>query len=453
MARLFGTDGIRGLANGDVLTPELAMRLAAAAARHLLAEPLEHGARPVVVIGRDTRPSGEMLEAAAFAGFTAVGCDVVRLGVVPTPAVAYECQRRGVLGLMVSASHNPVHDNGLKLFTPGGEKLTDADEDAIEALLGRPLSGRSGVDLGTEVTEGYQVARRDHLPAEADATYVEHLLATVGRLDGLHVVVDGAQGAASSVAPQVYRSAGATVTALHCEGNGWLINDGCGATHPESLAAAVVEHGADLGIAHDGDADRCIVVDASGTVLNGDQVLGLLALARKEAGLPASDVLVATVMSNLGLHHAMAAAGIRVVTTAVGDRYVLEEMRAHDFRLGGEQSGHVVLADHATTGDGLLTALQVMDRVARTGRSVAELASVVRLLPQVLVNVRADRARAQAPDVLEAVAKEEAALAGAGRVLLRPSGTEALVRVMVEAPSQEEAETVANRLAGVVSAK
>jgi phosphoglucosamine mutase len=453
LARLFGTDGIRGLANGDVLTPELAMRLAAAAARHLLAEPLAHGARPVVVIGRDTRPSGEMLEAAAFAGFTAVGCDVVRLGVVPTPAVAYECQRRGVLGLMVSASHNPVHDNGLKLFTPGGEKLTDADEDAIEALLGRPLAGRSGVDLGTEVTEGYQVARRDYAPAGADATYVEHLLSTVGSLAGLHVVVDGAQGAASSVAPQVYRAAGATVTELHCEGNGWLINDGCGATHPESLATAVVEHGADLGIAHDGDADRCIVVDASGTVLNGDQVLGLLALARKEAGLPASDVLVATVMSNLGLHHAMAAAGIRVVTTAVGDRYVLEEMRAHDFRLGGEQSGHVVLADHATTGDGLLTALQVMDRVARTGRSVAELASVVRLLPQVLVNVRADRARAQAPDVLEAVAKEEAALAGAGRVLLRPSGTEALVRVMVEAPSQEEAETVANRLAGVVSAK
>jgi phosphoglucosamine mutase len=240
------------------------------------------------------------------------------------------------------------------------------------------------------------------------------------------------------------------VTELHCEGNGWLINEGCGATHPESLAAAVVEHGADLGIAHDGDADRCIVVDAAGTVLNGDQVLGLLALARKEAGLPASDVLVATVMSNLGLHHAMAAAGVRVVTTAVGDRYVLEEMRAHDYRLGGEQSGHVVLADFATTGDGLLTALQVMDRVARTGRSVAELAAVVALLPQVLVNVRADRTRAQAPEVLEAVAKEEAALVGTGRVLLRPSGTEALVRVMVEAPEQDEAQAVAQRLAAVV---
>ena len=449
MGRLFGTDGVRGLANGDVLTPELALRLAAAAARHLLAEQLGAEARPVVVIGRDTRPSGEMLEAASFAGFAAVGCDVVRLGVVPTPAVAYEAQRRGVLGLMISASHNPVADNGLKLFATGGEKLSDQDEDAIEALLDLPLSGRSGLDLGTDVTEAYRLARRDNLEG-GDPTYVEHLLATVGSLAGLHVVVDGAQGAASRVAPEVYRAAGARVTELHCEGNGWLINDGCGATHPESLAAAVVEQGADLGVAHDGDADRCVVVDATGRVLNGDQVLGLLALARQEAGLPGSDVLVATVMSNLGLHHAMAAAGIRVVTTAVGDRYVLEEMRAHGYRLGGEQSGHVVLADHATTGDGLLTALQVMDRMARTGRSLEELASVVRLLPQVLVNVRADRTRGSAADVLEAVAAEEAALGGEGRVLLRPSGTEALVRVMVEAPPQAVADATAQRLAEVV---
>ncbi|HUR50744.1 MAG TPA: phosphoglucosamine mutase [Mycobacteriales bacterium] len=448
MARLFGTDGVRGLANGDVLTPELALRLAAAAARHLLGEQLGAGTRPVVVIGRDTRPSGQMLEAAAFAGFAAVGCDVVRLGVVPTPAVAYEVQRRAALGLMVSASHNPVADNGLKLFAAGGTKLEDRDEDAIEALLEQPLSGRSGVDLGADVTEGYLSARRDYAD---DPTYVEHLLSTVGRLDGLHVVVDGAQGAASVLAPEVYRAAGARVTELHCEGNGWLINDGCGATHPESLAAAVVEHGADLGIAHDGDADRCVVVDAGGTVLNGDQVLGLLALARKEAGLPGSDVLVATVMSNLGLHQAMQAAGIRVVATAVGDRYVLEEMRAHGYPLGGEQSGHVVLADHATTGDGLLTALHVMDRVARSGRPVAELASVVQLLPQVLVNVTADRGRATAPDVGEAVAKEEAALGGSGRVLLRPSGTEPLVRVMVEAPTEEQAQAVAQRLATVVA--
>jgi len=450
MGRLFGTDGIRGLANGDVLTPELAMRVAAAAARHFLSEQLEAGSRPVVVIGQDTRPSGPTLEAGAFAGFTAVGCDVVRLGVVPTPAVAYEVQRGAELGLMISASHNPAADNGLKLFAPGGEKLEDEDEDAIEAALGQSWAARSGLDLGTDVSEGW-TERRRHFREGGDPSYLEHLLATAGPLNGLKVVVDGAQGAASRLARELYRAAGAVVHAIHCEGNGWAINDGCGATHPESLAAAVVEHGADLGVAHDGDADRCVVVDASGTVLNGDQVLGLLALARKENGLDVSDVLVATVMSNLGLHQAMAAAGIRVVTTAVGDRYVLEEMRAHGYRLGGEQSGHVVMADHATTGDGLLTALQVMDRVARTRTPVAELASVVRLLPQVLVNVRADRSRATADDVREAVAKEEAALAGSGRVLLRPSGTEPLVRVMVEADTEDEARTVAQRLATVVA--
>jgi phosphoglucosamine mutase len=263
------------------------------------------------------------------------------------------------------------------------------------------------------------------------------------------VVVDCANGAARSLAPTAYRRAGADVVVVHDADSG--INDGCGATHPESLARAVVQHGADLGIAHDGDADRCVVVAADGTVLNGDQVLGLLALARREAGLPASDVLVATVMSNLGLHQAMASAGVRVVTTAVGDRYVLEEMRAHDYRLGGEQSGHVVLADHATTGDGLLTALAVMDRVVRTGRPVGELASAVQLLPQVLVNVTAERSRAQAAEVVEAVAREEEALAGTGRVLLRPSGTEPLVRVMVEAGTERQAREVAERLAVVVA--
>ncbi|MGB8649152.1 MAG: phosphoglucosamine mutase [Mycobacteriales bacterium] len=442
MARLFGTDGVRGLAGGEVLTAELTLRLAAAAALELLAEPLARGSRPVVVIGRDTRPSGPMLEAAAFAGFTSVGCDVVRLGVVPTPAVAYEVQRGASLGLMVSASHNPAADNGLKLFGVGGGKLTDADEDAIEARLAGDLPPVSGAAVGVGVT--------DRCPPGGDPTYAEHLLATVGSLEGLHVVVDGAQGAASVLAPEVYRKAGATVTALHCDGAGDRINDGCGATHPESLAAAVVEQGADLGIAHDGDADRCIVVDGSGRVLNGDQVLGLLALARKDAGLPGSDVLVATVMSNQGLAVAMAAAGIALVRTAVGDRYVLEAMLGGGHRLGGEQSGHVVMLDHATTGDGLLTALQVMDRVARTGRPVAELADAVTLLPQVLVNVRADRSRASAPDVLEAVAREEESLGDTGRVLLRPSGTEALVRVMVEAPTQEQADQVAHRLAEVV---
>ena len=440
MGRLFGTDGVRGLAGGEVLTAELTLRVAAASALVLLAGPLARGDRPVVVIGRDTRPSGPMLEAAAFAGFTSVGCDVARLGVVPTPAVAYAVEHAAALGLMVSASHNPAPDNGLKLFGAAGSKLADADEDAIEARLAGDLSRVSGDAVGVEVR-----------PASSHPGYAEHLLATVGNLAGLRVVVDGAQGAASTVAPEVYRRAGAEVTALHCDGDGRHINDGCGATHPGSLAAAVVAHGADLGIAHDGDADRCIVVDATGTVLSGDQVLGLLALARKQAGLPGSDVLVATVMSNLGLLQAMRAAGIEVLQTAVGDRYVLAAMLAGGHRLGGEQSGHVVLRDHATTGDGLLTALQVMDRVVRTGRPLAELAAAVTLLPQVLVNVLADRSRASDDDVLAAVAVEQAALAGGGRVLLRPSGTEALVRVMVEAPTAVLADLVAARLAAVVA--
>jgi phosphoglucosamine mutase len=451
LARLFGTDGIRGLAGGDVLTADLTLRVAAAAARELLGEQLDAGGRPVVVIGRDTRPSGPMLEAAAVAGFTSVGCDVVRLGVVPTPAVAYEVQRRAALGLMVSASHNPAPDNGLKLFAAGGGKLTDDQENAIEGRLAGELIRVSGNAVGVDVTEGYGRSSRDSL-TNGDPSYAEHLLATVGSLAGLKVVVDGSEGAASQIAPQVYTAAGAEVVAMHCAGDGWRINADCGATHPESLAQAVVEHRADLGIAHDGDADRCILVDASGRVLSGDQVLGLLALARQDAGRAGSDVLVATVMSNLGLAQAMAQAGIAVVRTAVGDRYVLEAMLSGGHRLGGEQSGHVVLLDFATTGDGLLTALQVMDRMARTGATLADLAAAVPLLPQVLVNVVADRDRAGADDVAAAVAAEEAQLGGRGRVLLRPSGTEALVRVMVEAPTQDEADAVAYRLAAVVAA-
>jgi len=439
---LFGTDGIRGPA-GEVVTTELAERLAFAAARELLADRSAVGSPPTVVIGRDTRPSGPELEDAAVQGFTAAGYDVVRLGVVPTPAVAYDVSLYAALGLMISASHNPAPDNGLKLFASGGSKLTDDQEDAIEARLGESVVpvAKPGTDLG---------AGRPRRNDAAAPSYAEHLVGTVGRLDGLRVVVDGANGSASLLAPEVYRAAGAQVTALHCDANGERINDQCGATHPESLAAAVVEHGADLGVAHDGDADRCILVDATGTVLSGDQVLGLLALARKEAGLPGSDVLVATVMSNLGLTQAMDQAGIAVVRTAVGDRYVLEAMLAGDHRLGGEQSGHVVLRDFATTGDGLLTALQVMDRMVRSGRSLADLAAVVSLLPQVLVNVAAPKERAEAEDVLAAVIAEEAVLAGSGRVLLRPSGTEPLVRVMVEAPTQQLAEQVAQRLASVV---
>src|SRR4051794_9243759 len=423
VARLFGTDGIRGLANGDVLTPELALAVARSAVRVL-------GGK-TVAIGRDTRPSGEMLEAAAAAGFAAEGAQVLLLGVVPTPTVAQVVASGAAdLGLVISASHNPAGDNGLKLFGPGGHKLTDAQEDAIEAGLG-------------PVGEQHGHVREDEGLLEE---YVDALVSTVGPLHGLRVVVDGAEGAASLVAPVVYQRAGADVVAIHCSGKGEQINDGCGATHPESLAEAVLAEGADLGVAHDGDADRCIVVDATGRVLGGDQVLGLLALARKEEALPAADVLVATVMSNLGLDLAMQQAGIRLVRTAVGDRYVLEEMLAHGYRLGGEQSGHVVLLDHATTGDGLLTALSVMDRVVRSGRTLDELAGAVTLLPQVLLNVRAERTRAAAADVLAAVAAEEQSLGSTGRVLLRPSGTEPLVRVMVEAPTQQAAEAAARRL-------
>jgi phosphoglucosamine mutase len=435
VARLFGTDGVRGLANGEVLTPELAMALAAAAAGQL--------GGGLAVIGRDTRPSGSLLEAAAAAGFASAGCDVQLLGVVPTPTVAHVCATgHADLGLMISASHNPMPDNGLKLFARGGHKLADEDEDAIEARLGTLFDRPTGAGVGVvrPAPEGLVRAYEQSLLASLEAP-----------LDGLRIVVDCAQGAASLIAPDVYRRAGADVIAIFADGDGAHINDGCGATHLAALQAAVVEHGADLGLAHDGDADRCLAVDGSGAVVDGDRILAICALGLKERGRLANDTVVATVMSNLGFVQAMRDAGIKVLQTAVGDRYVLEAMRAGGHVLGGEQSGHLVLGDYATTGDGLLTGLQLLGRVAATGRSLAELGAVVRTLPQVLLNVHADRARAQAADVLEAVAGEEAALAGQGRVLLRASGTEALVRVMVEAPTQDAAQAVADRLAQVVA--
>jgi phosphoglucosamine mutase len=435
VARLFGTDGVRGLANGEVLTPELAMSLAAAAAGQL--------GGGLAVIGRDTRPSGSLLEAAAAAGFAAAGCDVQLLGVVPTPTVAHVCAAgRADLGLMISASHNAMPDNGLKLFGRGGQKLADEDEDAIEARLGRPYARPTGTDVGVvrPAPEGLVRAYEQSLLDSLEAP-----------LDGLRIVVDCAQGSASLIGPDVYRRAGADVIAIFADGDGAHINDGCGATHLEALQAAVVAHGADVGLAHDGDADRCLAVDATGAVVDGDRILAICALGLLERGRLANDTVVGTVMSNLGFVHAMRDAGIKVLQTAVGDRYVLEAMRAGGHVLGGEQSGHLVLADHATTGDGLLTGLQLLGRVAATGRSLADLGAVVRTLPQVLLNVRADRTRAQAADVLEAVAGEEAGLAGQGRVLLRASGTEPLVRVMVEAPTQDTAQAVAERLAAVVA--
>ncbi|MFF0148355.1 phosphoglucosamine mutase [Amycolatopsis sulphurea] len=443
MARLFGTDGVRGLANAE-LTPELALAVAASAARVLAAHDRSH--RPVAVVGRDPRASGEMLEAAVVAGLASAGADVLRLGVLPTPAVAYLVGALDAdLGVMISASHNPMPDNGIKLFAAGGHKLPDSIEDEIEAgldpaALTRPTG--DGVGRVTEVTD-------------AADQYVEHLVqATPHPLAGLKVVVDCANGASAAAAPEAYRRAGAEVVALHAEPDGININDRCGSNHPERLRAVVVEHGADLGIAHDGDADRCVAVDAAGELVDGDQIMAVLALALAEEGELVKDTLVATVMSNLGLHLAMKAHGITVVTTAVGDRYVLEELRASGLALGGEQSGHVVLPAHATTGDGLLTALRLMARMAATGKPLAELSAVMNRLPQVLVNVPvADKAAvAGSTEVRDAVGEVEAELGEQGRVLLRPSGTEQLVRVMVEAPAHATAQAAADRLAGVVSA-
>ncbi|WP_027501815.1 phosphoglucosamine mutase [Rhodococcus sp. UNC363MFTsu5.1] len=444
MGRMFGTDGVRGLANAE-LDAELALRIAGAAASVLALS--ERGApRPTAVLGRDPRASGEMLEAAVTAGLTAAGVDVINVGVLPTPAVAFLTGAYdAALGVMISASHNPMPDNGIKIFAAGGHKLDDESEDRIEAAIAdRDLIPRpTGAGIG-----------RVRTAVDAAERYLENLArATTHRVDGLTVVVDCANGAASTVGPEAYRAAGARVIAIHADPDGLNINDGCGSTHLDELKTAVLAHGADLGIAHDGDADRCLAVDATGAVVDGDAIMSVLALAMRESGELAQNTLVATVMSNLGLHIAMREAGIEVRTTAVGDRYVLEELRNGSFSLGGEQSGHVVLPGFGTTGDGVLTGLRLMGRMAQTGKSLRELAAVMRTLPQVLVNVQVtDKAAvACAPSVLEAVAEAEAMLGEAGRVLLRPSGTEQLVRVMVEATEIEIAQKLADGLADRVA--
>jgi len=443
-SRLFGTDGVRGTANAD-LTPELAMSLAAAAAQVFGAAAGTAGL--TAVVGRDPRASGEMLDAAVVAGLTSAGAGVVRVGVLPTPAVAMlTAELAADLGVMISASHNPMPDNGIKLFAAGGNKLPDHLEDAIEQRV------RDRADWSRPTGAG--VGRVTELPDGAER-YAGRLVGSAPHpLVGLRVVVDCANGAASAVAPEIYRRGGAEVIAIHAEPDGLNINDGCGSTHLAPLTAAVTAYRADLGLAFDGDADRLLAVDAAGEVVDGDQIMAVLALAMREAGRLTKDTLVATVMSNQGLRLAMAAAGIALVETKVGDRYVLEELRASGLALGGEQSGHVVLPAHATTGDGVLTGLHLMARMAATGRSLAELASVVTRLPQVLVNVPvADKhAVASLPAVAEAVAAAEAELAGAGRVLLRPSGTESLVRVMVEAPTATVAQATADQLAAVIRA-
>jgi phosphoglucosamine mutase len=443
MSRLFGTDGVRGLANGPVITAETALSVSVAAARVLGEVGGDRPDRPKAVVGRDPRASGEFLSAAVVAGLASAGVDVYDAGVLPTPAVAYLTADLGAdFGVMLSASHNPMPDNGIKFFARGGHKLPDEVEDRIEAAMGQRWTRPIGAEVGRVVT----------MP-QGHTRYIAHLLRVLpNQLDGLKVVIDGAHGAASMVSPEVFRLAGAEVVEIGTTPDGLNINDGFGSTHLDPLKAAVVAHGAELGIAHDGDADRCLAVDATGTEVDGDQIMGILAVALRERGALTHDTLVATVMSNLGLLMAMEREGIRVVQTAVGDRYVLEEMRTGGYSLGGEQSGHVIMLDHGTTGDGVLTGLMLAARVAATGRSIADLGAVMTRLPQVLVNVRGvDKSRVETDEGLQsAVRREEAALDGSGRVLLRKSGTEPLVRVMVEAQTQDLADAVAARLAGVV---
>ncbi len=442
MARLFGTDGVRGLANEDI-TAELALGLSVAAA-HVLAEPdAFQGHRPVAVVGTDGRASGEFLAAAVIAGLASAGVDVLDAGVLPTPAIAFLTANTGAdLAVMLSASHNPMPDNGIKFFARGGHKLPDDVEDAIEKRLGESWDRPTGAGVG-------RVRRLD----DGHDRYVAHLLSILPhRLDGLSVVIDAANGAASRVSPDAFRRAGATVTVIGADPDGLNINDGYGSTHLDNLCAAVAEVGADLGIAHDGDADRCLAVDAAGRPVDGDQIMAVLALALREQGGLADDTLVATVMSNLGMLQAMEREGITVRQTAVGDRYILEDMKAGGFSLGGEQSGHVIFLEHGTTGDGVLTGLMLASRVAQTGRSLADLAAVMTRLPQVLINVDGvDKARVDSHEALQAeVAAARAELDGSGRVLLRRSGTEALVRVMVEAADEAQARSVAERLADSV---
>lgn len=443
---LFGTDGIRGLANGQTLTAEIAVDVAVAAAHILVESSSNKGKRPRAIVGQDSRASGEFLEAAVAAGLASAGIDVYRVGVLPTPAIAYLVGESGAdLGVMISASHNPMPDNGIKLFSRGGGKLDDSIEAAIEKRMGEPWTRPTGQNVGRIIFD-----------ETASARYLNHLADSVTTpLKGLKIVVDCANGASSFVAPLAYEKAGATVVAIHRSPDGWNINENCGSTHLEDLQAAVVKEGADFGIAHDGDADRCLAIDGAGKVVDGDAIMTILAIGFKNRGGLTSNTIVGTVMSNLGFMHAMKAAGISVISTAVGDRYVLEKMIEGDFSLGGEQSGHLIMREFANTGDGILTALQLAQEVVRSGKSLAELASQMQRFPQVLINVsdvKKDKLDASVA-IAKAVATAESTLGENGRVLLRASGTEALVRVMVEAASDNLAQDIATSLAAVVKAE
>lgn len=442
--RLFGTDGVRGLANG-LLTAQLATSLGVAAAQVLAkrGELAKHNSdKPFAIVGRDPRISGEFLQAAISAGLASAGVDVIDVGVVPTPAVAFLTdQTNADLGVMISASHNAMPDNGIKFFARGGQKLADDVEDEIEDLLNSHKDLPTGANVGN--------IRQDH---ELIEKYIDHLLASIDQsLTGLKVVIDGANGSASLVCPETLRRAGAQVITINCEPDGLNINENCGSTHMESLFAAVAEHGADIGIAHDGDADRFLAVAENGSFVDGDQILAILAKGRKAQNKLVGNTVVATVMSNLGFSIAMRNLEINVVATAVGDRYVLEAMRDQGFTIGGEQSGHVILSEYATTGDGILTALHVLNEMKRTNKSLSELAAIVTRLPQVLVNVKGvDKLKVSNEKLIIAVKDSESQLGDTGRVLLRPSGTEPLIRVMVEAASQDQAQKIADQLAQVV---
>ncbi len=443
MGRLFGTDGVRGLAGVDV-TAELALGLAQSAAFVLGRDARSESRRAKAVVARDPRVSGEFISAAVAAGLASAGVDVLDAGVIPTPAAAYlVADTKADFGVMVSASHNPAADNGIKFFAAGGRKLPDDVEHEIEVAMTRNHAGTTGREVG-----------RIRRFADAEDRYLVHLLGTLEgvKLNGLHVVLDCAHGAASGISPDAFSDAGAKVTVIGNEPDGFNINDGVGSTHLAPLSAAVREYGADLGIAHDGDADRCLAVDEHGEVIDGDRIMAILALSMSARGKLHENTLVATVMSNLGLKLAMANNGIDVIETGVGDRYVLERLNADGFSLGGEQSGHVIMSEYATTGDGILTGLHIAAEVARTGKSLSQLAQCMRVYPQVLVNVRGvDRSRANDDEVLQqAVSQAELALGGNGRVLLRPSGTEPVVRVMVEAPEHEQAQQLANDLVEIV---
>ena len=440
---LFGTDGIRGLANHD-LTAELALDVAVAAAHILVESSSNADHQPTAIVGQDSRASGEFLEAAVVAGLTSAGINVYRVGVLPTPAIAYlVAQSKADLGVMISASHNPMPDNGIKLFSRGGGKLADSIEAAIEARMGEPWTRPTGRGVGRAINDETATER-----------YLEHLLASVTtKLDGLTVVVDCANGASSRVAPEALRRAGAKVIAISNQPDGWNINDDCGSTHLENLRAKVLETGADIGIAHDGDADRALAIDDMGNDIDGDQILAILALGMKSRGVLKSNSVVGTVMSNLGFMKAMKDADVNVITTAVGDRYVLEKMLESDYSIGGEQSGHVILREFATTGDGILTSLALLQEIKRSGKRAHELAGLMVRFPQILINVKnvAKEKLETSQIIIDAVKQAESELGDSGRVLLRASGTEPLVRVMVEASSDSVAHEIATRIAEVVA--